>query len=123
MAVMPGVIDRARMADTAKHFCIAIAEDDYSTAYSMLSTGVRTRLSQTGLADAFKQAPIATCETHQQLSDFTVSNGHASMIISFALSNDSGTFSPGRYLGEMLFVQQDGDWKVDGFVASQDLLA
>lgn len=117
--VVAGAIERGRVADTAKHFCFAISEDDYSTAYSMLSTGARARFSQAELADAFKQAHVAACETNQQISDFTISNGHASVAISFVRADDTGAAIAGKYGGDMLLVQEDGGWKVDGFVASQ----
>ncbi|HEV8192484.1 MAG TPA: hypothetical protein VGP82_13540 [Ktedonobacterales bacterium] len=102
------------MADTAKRFCAAIAEDSYSTAYSMLSAGARAWFSQAELADAFEQAHVAACETARGISDFTVSIGLAHVAISYVLADGTGAVTAGKYRGEMLFCaprwQLAGGW-------------
>jgi limonene-1,2-epoxide hydrolase len=113
-----GAIETLSVADTAKHFCFAISEDDYSTAYSMLSTGARARHTQAELADVFKQVHVAACDTNEGVALFTISSGHARVAISYAAADDTGAII-GKYGGEMLLIQQDGNWQVDGCVASQ----
>jgi hypothetical protein len=118
-----GAIETLSVGDTAQRFCFAISKDDYSTAYSMLSPGTRARHAQADLAEVLKEAHVAACETDEGVALFTMSSGHARVAISYAPADDTGAIT-GKSGGEMLFVQQDGKWQVDGFVTSQgDILA
>ncbi|HUY77750.1 MAG TPA: hypothetical protein VMV29_13335 [Ktedonobacterales bacterium] len=125
------VADNVPVFDTAKQFCVAEEQGNYSAAYNLLSHRAQQTVNETQFGEASQQASIADCSPLQNGASFNALGSSVTLKMSYSVpvnSSSSATpapsveAAPNHFVtddqGTMRLVHDSDGWRVDAVTTS-----